>query len=569
MRTLLVTVATVAATLFGIPRSLWAQTAPVSPPVAEVVRLAEAGTSEDVIVAYVQNATTPFNLTADNVLYLKDLGVSSQVVTAMLNRDSALRAQAPAPIAVPPPVPAPPPEPVAPDVTPPDYASDAPEDVNYFYDNLSPYGSWVELDGVGWCWQPRVIAINREWRPYCDGGHWVDTDAGWCWQSDYSWGWAPFHYGRWYRHADCGWVWVPDRVWGPAWVLWRDGGETCGWAPLPPHAIFDVRLGWRFNGVSVGLNFDFGLRPEHFNFVAVRDFVGHDLGHHRLAPVEVTKIYNRTTIINNYRVDHNTIINGGVPVARVAAATHTQIQKVAIRDTPAGANVHATPGASVVYRPQLKAPTRQVHAVAQKVNPQHPVIQHATLTPSSRTGGSITVPSLRSTPTVPRTAPVQEGGRNNQPNQPGPRTSLPTTAPGSTTRLADTPRQSALPTTASTWTPTTPVRRIAPAPAQEPKQAARSPMTYKSDSGTPLYAVHAASASTPARAPSATLAQNTHTYYPKTAHQAAETHAAAQPSSRPAPAPSSRPAPEPSFHSTPAPASPPAPSTPGHQPGRS
>ena len=95
--------------------------------------------------------------------------------------------------------------------------------MSYFYNNLSPYGTWVSLEGYGWCWQPRAVVISHGWRPYCDGGHWVYTDAGWFWQSDYSWGWAPFHYGRWYQHPRCGWVWTPDRVWGPAWVTWRVG----------------------------------------------------------------------------------------------------------------------------------------------------------------------------------------------------------------------------------------------------------------------------------------------------------------------------------------------------------
>ena len=101
----------------------------------------------------------------------------------------------------------------------------APPDVSYFYNDLSPYGSWVNLEGYGWCWQPRAVVVSPGWRPYCDGGYWVYSDAGWYWQSTYSWGWAPFHYGRWYAHPRCGWVWMPDRVWGPAWVTWRTGGD--------------------------------------------------------------------------------------------------------------------------------------------------------------------------------------------------------------------------------------------------------------------------------------------------------------------------------------------------------
>jgi hypothetical protein len=357
----------------------------VSPAAAEVVRLSEAGTSEDILLAYIQNDTAPFDLNADQILYLRDIGVSSPAITAMLSRDNVLRNQPAS--AEPPPAVQPPPAPAvavtAPLVpeTAPVYASSPPPEVNYFYDELSPYGSWVDLDGVGWCWQPRAVALNRSWTPYCDSGHWVYTDAGWFWQSDYSWGWAPFHYGRWTLSSRCGWVWLPDRVWGPAWVTWRSEGDHCGWAPLPPHADFDVHLGYRFNGVAVAASFDFGLRPNHFTFIAVRDFDNHDYAHHRLPTTEVTKIYNHTTVINNYVVNNNTVINQGIRPEQVRAATHTEVRKVAIHDVAApsvavAASRGGARGELAVYRPQLKAPARPVNVVAQKIDQRHPVIQH-------------------------------------------------------------------------------------------------------------------------------------------------------------------------------------------------
>ena len=102
--------------------------------------------------------------------------------------------------------------------------------VNYFYDNLSPYGSWVEVPAYGRCWRPAVVVTNPGWRPYCDNGHWIYTDSGWYWASDYSWGWATFHYGRWCSDVRLGWFWVPDVVWGPSWVSWRYTSDHCGWA---------------------------------------------------------------------------------------------------------------------------------------------------------------------------------------------------------------------------------------------------------------------------------------------------------------------------------------------------
>lgn len=406
---------------------------------AEVVRLSESGTSEDVMLSYIHNSSLRYNLSADQILYLRDIGFSSQVISAMLNREHELQnapqtytyeqklytpanpaAVAPQPVA---PAPSQPvtPVPTAAPAPPPTYVSSPPADVSYFYDSLSPYGTWVQLDDVGWCWQPRVVVVNHGWRPYCDSGYWVYSDAGWYWQSSYSWGWAPFHYGRWQLHPRCGWVWLPDRVWGPSWVLWRSEGDHCGWAPLPPHAVFDVGIGWRFNGVRVAVDFDFGLRPDHFTFIAFKDFTNHDLGHHRLAPTEVTRIYRHTTVVNNYVVNNNrTIVNQGFKVDRVATATHTQINRVAIRDVPAGSRPprEQAPGrpGGVIYRPQLAAPTpaRGTHMVAQKIDDRHPVVQHAPVVAANNPRPAQSVERSRTAPSAapaPRTPPARNEPR--------------------------------------------------------------------------------------------------------------------------------------------------------------
>src|SRR5882724_3637478 len=358
----------------------------VSPAAAEVLRLAESGVAEDIVMAYIQNSPATFNLSADQILYVRDLGLSSQVITAMLNRDAALASQPQPsqPATEPEPAPAPT-VPVEAPLTPlPTEVSAPPVQVNYFYSELAPYGSWVVLDGVGWCWQPSAVVVNRGWRPYCDGGHWVYSDCGWFWQSDYSWGWAPFHYGRWQLHPRCGWVWTPDTVWGPAWVTWRQSGDYCGWAPLPPRAVFEVGSGWRFNGLHVGINFDFGLRPDHFPFIGIHDFGERDLRHRRLAPTEVTRVYNNTTIINNYTVNKTTIVNRGIPVDRVASVTRNPIPRATVREAPVSSvrsvatrEITTVRGENVIYRPHLSPPPRTATPVTvQKVNNQHPVIEH-------------------------------------------------------------------------------------------------------------------------------------------------------------------------------------------------
>jgi hypothetical protein len=260
-----------------------------------------------------------------------------------------------------------------------DYATDAPEDVTYFYADLSPYGQWVDLAGYGWCWQPGVVAGNPGWQPYCDAGHWTYTDSGWFWQSDYDWGWAPFHYGRWLHHEQCGWVWFPDRVWGPAWVTWRTAGNDCGWAPLPLHTTFEGSDCY-FNGVRVAANFDFGLPASCFAFVGMGDFCSTDLAQRRLAQADVERIYNRTTIENNYRFVNKTVFDGGIPVERVAAVTHANLRPIPVRDEPAG-GMHEGGASTVAYRRAPEQPENPVAMRAQKVDEQNLVIQPATPPP--------------------------------------------------------------------------------------------------------------------------------------------------------------------------------------------
>src|SRR4051794_37308139 len=106
-------------------------------------------------------------------------------------------------------------------------------DFGVFYDNLAPYGNWIQRANYGWVWTPKDVAAT--WRPY-QAGHWVWSDEGWTWLSDEPFGWATYHYGRWYQDAELGWAWVPGNDWAPAWVSWQEGNDYVGWAPLPPGA---------------------------------------------------------------------------------------------------------------------------------------------------------------------------------------------------------------------------------------------------------------------------------------------------------------------------------------------
>ena len=517
----------------------------LSPAASEVVKLATSGVGEDVILAYVQNSQGGFNLSATHVVYLRDLGVSSDLITAMMNRDASVRTQG-APAQAPPPPPVP--QPVEAPLTPPaDYVNTPPPtEVNYFYTDLSPYGSWVVLPNYGWCWQPSAVVINRGWRPYCDGGRWIYSDCGWYWHSDYSWGWAPFHYGRWFLHERCGWVWTPDTVWAPAWVTWRVAGDNCGWAPLPPHAYFDVRSGWRFNGVAVSVGFDFGLHAGAFTFVAVKDFTAHDVRHRELPPTQVTKIYNNTTIINNYTVNKNTIVNRGIAVDKVAAATHTQIRTAKVQDVKVTSGhsfaerTFERPG-SVVYRPELKAPPKITTAVAQRVDTQHPVIQHkeviAARTSSSgaisrgNTFGAGNNSTITRTPSPSTRTVTPDTHRNVAPNVERPSTVTPSRTQSAAPTYSPPVRTAPL-----TPQPSAPAaaRPSAEAPktsspvttqAESRPSSTRPPSYYSNQArneGGPFSSHTSTDARSAPQTPS--QSQSPHVYYPKSYYQANEGH---------------------------------------------
>ncbi len=368
----------------------------ITPDLSEIIKLAQAGLSEEVLLAYITNSVRVFNLGADEIIYLNDLGVPSPVVAAMIQQDTLPESatqklsgnqasQLPAGLALNTPATniypvqqnpdsqlEEPEAEVAPEAAATasyaasDYAPQ-PTSISYFYNALSPYGNWVNVSGYGWCWQPTVVVTNPSWRPYCDRGRWIYSDCGWYWLSDYSWGWAPFHYGRWVSDANYGWVWSPDCTWGPAWVSWRYSNDYCGWAPLPPEACYTAGVGFTYNNRSVGFGFEFGLGANCYNFVPTDRFCDYSPSRYCVSPAYVKNVCGQTKVVNKIKVkgNGNTItINEGIDPAHIAAASRNEIRKVAIRDAqPAvGKNVRhdrleKEGNALVVYRPQLPSPS--------------------------------------------------------------------------------------------------------------------------------------------------------------------------------------------------------------------
>ncbi|TAK64787.1 MAG: hypothetical protein EPO24_03035 [Bacteroidetes bacterium] len=214
-----------------------------------------------------------------------------------------------------------------------------------FYDELSDYGMWVDYPNYGYVWIPDGYP---GFTPYATDGHWVFTDDGWTWVSDYPWGWATFHYGRWDYDDYYGWFWVPDNEWGPAWVSWRKSPGYYGWAPLRPGISIEIAFGREYRE-----------RNERWIFVKDRDITRDDIRYHYLNQSNNITIINNSTVIVNTRKDikRNVIYIAGPDRDDVQRLTRSRVNPVAIRENnKPGQRLHN--GELQIYRPQVQKKNR-------------------------------------------------------------------------------------------------------------------------------------------------------------------------------------------------------------------
>ncbi len=291
---------------------------------AQLIRMVQAGVDQEVMLAYISKSPRLFELDADDIIYLTDLGTPSEVIQAAINHDQKLIEEGVGNQS---------------DDTPQavvETVDEEPSEVteDELYTTLSPYGSWVYLDGYGRCWRPTVVIHDSGWRPYCDNGRWVYTDHGWYWNSNYSWGWATFHYGRWFYDSHYGWCWWPDTVWAPSWVTWRYNNSYCGWAPLPPYTAYRSGVGIVYRNRAVSVGFDFNLNVTSFTFVSTRNFCDKNPRRHLVGRREAERIYRTTTGYHRMRGDRRgqSIVNEGIPVEHISDATKQDIRPVSLRD---------------------------------------------------------------------------------------------------------------------------------------------------------------------------------------------------------------------------------------------
>lgn len=199
-------------------------------------------------------------------------------------------------------------------------------DVTTFDETLSPYGQWVDTGegpNDGRAWRPDPDVVGEDFQPYATGGHWVYSDWGWTWESDYAWGWAPFHYGRWALTPSWGWVWYPGSVWAPAWVDWRFGGGYIGWAPLPPVGYAVVVQPWR----------------PYWCFVPSNVFIYRDVWAYRLPVGSIHAAYAATVPVHQAVSYGRARWYAGPPVPQVEHAVGRPVPRVTGFTPPAPGRV--------------------------------------------------------------------------------------------------------------------------------------------------------------------------------------------------------------------------------------
>ena len=206
-----------------------------------------------------------------------------------------------------------------------------------FYNDLSPYGNWINDPQYGYVWSP----YESDFQPYRSNGNWAHTRYGWTWVSGYDWGWAPFHYGRWTMDPYYGWLWIPGYEWAPAWVNWRGGGDYYGWAPMGPGYGYNISL-------------------NSWNFVPSRYIYSPRLYNYYVRPSRNVVIINNTTIINNNVTVNNgnkgprRTYNTGPSVREVEQVTNARVRTLDVvqSNRPGAASLNSK--AIRMYRPAVE-----------------------------------------------------------------------------------------------------------------------------------------------------------------------------------------------------------------------
>ena len=321
-----------------------------------------------------------------------------------------------------------------------------------FYQGLAPYGQWIEDPTYGYVWSP---GVDDGFRPYYTNGHWVMTEYGNTWVSDYTWGWACFHYGRWTYDQYYGWLWIPGNYWGPAWVSWRYGDGFYGWSPLGPDYQTTMALT------------DYNCPNDWWVFIPPQYLYSGKYYQYWYGPRGNNKIIVNTTIINNTFRDKNVTYITGPHVAQVKQVTGNNVQILKVRNSK---NVNTRVHNDVVrmYRPSEIRPASPMGGQAAPP-PDVMVAPRKLQTPQSVSDNPDRTPPFRATINARNAdrAPIPGTDIN--------KVAEPTRAPG---RTDSNPYEwdVSRPVKQENVRPATPPRNTNPAPAPAPVRTSTPPI---------------------------------------------------------------------------------------------
>ena len=244
-----------------------------------------------------------------------------------------------------------------------------------FYDQLSPYGNWINYPGYGYCWVPNQV--DPDFSPYMTNGHWVYTDLGWTWVSDYPWGWGPFHYGRWFEDPSYGWIWLPGYNWAPAWVIWGDYDGYYGWACIGPRDVLSPH---------------YRPDPRHWHFVQHQYMGREDFGRHiernDVVAHNINEINSHINIIAHANTYNQSVFFGGPKASEVEKYSGQKIARVQINNVTAPAQTKVTGNQVNIYRPNIirsdaqhNQPNKVVNTQDLKPNRSEPAVHNNNVQP--------------------------------------------------------------------------------------------------------------------------------------------------------------------------------------------
>jgi hypothetical protein len=288
------------------------------------------------------------------------------------------------------------------------------------YPVLNPYGTWMDISGLGHVWRPRVEA---GWRPFTVG-EWTWTDRGWLWHSDEPFAWVVYHYGWWAHRPAEGWVWIPGYEWSPARVQWYTEDNFVCWAPESPpnvHAAMMFDPGYEDTWVGVPAT---RFADPHAGMYRSYPPAGSMMGgrvHERERPPDIESVQrhaNRTIGIR--RTETEEVRQGGRTISRVRLETSEPTQPLsparenpnppalapAVRPVPSGnppaANDRSQPAPP---RPAVRpAPSKNPPEPKEEVRPvpQRPAVRPA---PSKRTPSPAVTPGRKAPTPLPAAVP--------------------------------------------------------------------------------------------------------------------------------------------------------------------